>query len=420
MPLPKVDLEALKKQEGDLTDAQNEAIAAEALAEMDNPGKDKTPDANLEEDPKDKKDKTDDAPDKDQETELSDEEILSLPEEGLSEAQKTHKAELIAANKKKEEEELLQAKDEDLDDSGKAKKAEIVKAREAEKEKAVQAEVESYAKENNISVEEAKVDLESIAKIQEKYKGDPKQLAKANLNIQRLYTKTESELSKLKEGKQEAAHTIQEITVDMAERHLQSGKVTIDGKEVSAEKIIELYRELNPDITETLSDDKVLKLAAKEYAEKVNSGLKEQREQISVEAKKKRDSLPGSLSEADKIFWPEIKPIIDRLSDAVIVDERFNLETYVRYAKGAKFDELRSKFEAEKKEFGDKEYKRGLEEAKILGVKRPPDGKPPVKKITSLTDEQKIRAEEMFDSPGITKDKAHQLYREYLEETEKP
>jgi hypothetical protein len=419
MVVAKVDMEALKNQEGGLSDDQSAAIAAEALAEIQEEDRNKSTQDKDAPIPEEKDEHQDVAPEK-QETDLSDDEILSLPEEGLNEAQKAKKITLVADSKKKQEETLLNAKDEDLSAEDKTKKAEIVKARETEKAQAEQAEIETYAKDNNVSIEEAKADLESIAKIQEKYKGDPKQLAKANLGLQRIWKKTEAESKALKDGKGPAGVVPMEVTAEAALKHMEDGKVPIDGKPATREQIIDLYREMNPDLTETLDDDTVLKVAAKEYAEKINAGLAEQRAQIGSKAKEKRESLVSTLSDTDKPFWVEAKSIIDGLSDEMVMDERFDAKTYISFVKGKQFDTLKAKFEAEKKEYGEKEYNRGLEEAKILGIKRPAGsggGNIPKVKITTLTDDQKKRAEDMFDNPGITKEKAYQMYREYIEET---
>lgn len=395
-----LDMEALKGK-SNLSEEEADAIGLAAIQEAEAlEKKEKDPDDDIpagEEEGKDKEA----APEED--TEPTEEEKLA--------AQKKEEEE----SKKKEEERLLNAKDEDLSEEDKLKKAEVIKVQEEAKKKAVEQEIEAYAKEHNVSVAEAREDLESISKIQEKYKGDAKQLAKANLHLQRIYSRTQEELKTFKDAK--PSSEAKEITLEAVEKYMEEGKVTINGKQASREQIIEAYREAYPDLTDTLEDDKVFKLAAKEYKERLEKVVEKQNSEIGVKAKEKRETVLNSLSESDKKFLPEIKPLIEKLSDAQVMDEHFNIETYLHYAKGKLFDETVKRLDDEKKAFGEKEYKRGLEEAKILGIKRQPDGKPPKDGNISLTDEQKKRAREMFDNPEISEEQAYQLYRDYLKET---
>jgi hypothetical protein len=408
----KIDQETLSKQEGALTEDQAEAIALAAIQEMDSskkPPEDKEPG-------KDEQDKEKSGGALEGDTGLTDDELVSAKDEELSEEQKTKKVVVIEERKKKEEERLLNAKEIDLSEEDKTAKAVIVKAQEESKGKANQQELEAYAKEHSISVEEAKADFESVGKIQEKYKGDPKLLARANLHLQRLYSKTEAELKDAK-GAKPPEPSIQDIPVEAVEKWMAEGKVLINGKSVTKEQVIDAYRNAYPDLTDTLEDDKVFKLAVKEYKQKLESVVAEQKSQIGVKAKEKRDTLLSGLSEADKQYLPEIKPLIEKLPDTQVMNESFNLETYITYAKGIKVDETIKRLEQEKKEFGEKEYQRGVEEAKILGLKKPPDGKPPKSKDFALSDAQKKRAKEMFDNPDITEEAAYKLYKDYLKET---
>jgi hypothetical protein len=392
----KIDAETLKGQDS-LSDDQAAAIAVEALNEI---GADEQ-----------KKKKLDE--------EESGEQGKDKAEDALKEETEPTAEELAAKEKEeqvKEEKRILEAKDEDLSEEEKTKKAEIVKTQEESKTKASQQEVSDYAKEHNVSEEEAREDLESIAKIQEKYKGDPKQLAKANLHLQRIYSKTEAEAKALKDAKPKATE-IKDIPIEAVEKWISEGKVTYKDKPVTKEGVITAYREANPDLTDSMEDEKVFKLAVKDYKAALEKGLEQDRAKVSIAAKEKRDTIFNTVSEADKKYIPELKPLIEKLSDAQIMDEHFNLETYITYAKGKAFDTTTKQLEEDKKAFGEKEYKRGLEEAKILGTKRPPIGNGPANKSNApLTDEQKQRAREMFDNPDITEDQAYKLYSDYLKE----
>jgi len=420
VPDVKIDAETLSQQTGNLTEDQNEAIALEAIKEAEGET-DLTKKAEEKEIPEKGKEKSGEAPVK-KDTEPTDEELLSAKDEELSDELKTRKAGLVETKKKEEEEriaeedKLLAAKDEDLDEADKVKKAEIVKAREDAKTKGAEQEIADYAKENNISVDEARKDLEDSGKIHEKYSGNPKKLSMALLHSQRIYGKLSNDLKALKDAKP-SEQTPEEVTVEGVMKWVEDGKLkTKGGKTVTKEGVIEAYREAFPDITEGVGDDAVFKLAAKDYKASVDKAVVEKRTEISSKAKEKRATIFDSLSEADKQYIPEIKPIIENLSDSQIMREDFSLKTYITYAKGQIFDATREKLEQEKKDFGAKEYNRGLEQAKILGIKRSPDGKPPKSKTVVLTDEQKTRAREMFDNPEISEERAYELYSEHLKD----
>lgn len=337
-----------------------------------------------------------------------------------------------AEQKKADDDKLINTPDDQLDDDGKARKAELVKARaeaakpkeetaeekaarEAKEKEDLDKEVKSYAQENSISEDEARTELEGIKGVMDKYKADPKALAKATLHIQRLYTKTQEDL---KAAKEKAAPSVKEITEEMVIKAIDDGKLTAkdkDGKDVkvSRENIIAAYREDNPDLTDDLPDESVLKLAAKDIKSSWEKEMAVHSERIVKEAADKKTKLLNDLSEADKQFIPEIKPLLDRFSPMKIVDKDFSLADLVLWAKG-------KKYEADTKAAEEKGYKRGLEEGKILGTKAPPGGKQPAKKASrTLTDADKKRALEMYSSLAIPDEEKYQYYIEYLEDEEK-
>jgi len=418
----KIDKATLEAQETPLTEEQNTAIALAAMKEVDD-GKpavepeEKKPEEKkpVEKPVEDEGKPKEDAPK--EETVLSDEELLSTEDEGLSDVQKTKKVELVKGideekvKIKQEEDDLIAKEDADLSDEDKTKKADIVTARADTTAKDTETEIKAYAEEHKVTEDEARADLESIAKIQEKYKDDPKQLAKANLHLQRLYSKTEEDAKT-----QRNATPPQEVTVDAVEKAMADGEIVIDGKKVSQETTIEAYRKAYPDLTEELEDSKVLKLAAKDFKQAIDKRSVQANVQVSVKAQEKRSSMYDSISKADERFIPDAKSVIEKLSDAQVAHDTFDVNTYIQYVKGNVYDSDIKKISDEKKDFGAKEYKRGLQEAKILGTKRAPDGKTPVKGTTALTDAQKKRAEEMYDNPDITKEKAYELYADYLKD----
>lgn len=397
-----LDLEALKGKSR-ISDEDNALIAEQAYKEMEQDKNKKSDELSAKEIPENKpKEKTDD-------------ELAGANDEELTPEEVTKKSGILADRKQKEDERLLSTKDEELKDEEKAQKAALLKAKDDAAKKAAEDEVGAYSKENNLSPEAAKEELEHIKKIQEKYKDDPKQLAKATLHLQRAYTKAQETL-KASKPKEEVP---QEVSIEAVVKAMEEGRLQNNGKPISKDEIIEAYRQHNPDITEALEDDKVLKLAAKDYKAHYEKVLTEYKAQLTVKARQKREELLSALSETDKQYLPEVKPLIEGLEDAQIMSEDFNIETYVAYAKGKSFDEAVDKLKKEKDDFGKKEYERGLQEAKIIGEKRGPKdgGAPKPKSDITLTEAQKKRAREMFDNPGITEETAYQMYKDYLKET---
>jgi len=198
-------------------------------------------------------------------------------------------------------------------------------------------------------------------------------------------------------------------------KDIDKGKFkTAKGEVFTREKVIEAYRKENEEICELLDDETVLKMAAKDAAKHFVT----QREKIGMEmaskAKDKRASLYASLSDADKAFLPEIKPLIDKLPDAHILSESFSIEDTLRWAKGKTFDQA-------VKDAEERGFKRGQSEAKILGEKtKPGEGKPPVKKGTrTLSDKEKKRALEKYDGQSISDEEKYKLHAQELDEYEK-
>jgi hypothetical protein len=158
-------------------------------------------------------------------------------------------------------------------------------------------------------------------------------------------------------------------------------------------------------------------MAAKEMREGIIANRKEQLAELSVKAKDKRASLLNSLTDADKKYISEIQPILDKLPDRAIMSETFSLADTLRWAKGG-VDIAKVEKEAE-----DRGYKRGLEQAKILGERETPAGKgsqkPSGKPKITLTPEQHKRAMNMYDGQEMTEQQKIDAFIEY-EELDKP
>jgi hypothetical protein len=382
-----LDPEKLKDQ-GNLTEDQAEAVAQEAMKEYEteNP-------PNQDEDPEHTKNK--------------EEQAGQQTEEEKAQAEADRKA---AEEANKTDEQKAQEKEA----ADKLKTEEDTKKKEA-----FEQEVQAYAKESNLSVEEARTELESVGKIVDKYKGDAKQLAKANLHMQRTYSKTAEELKALKEAKPSVPE--KEITIDTVIKAIDEGKITLNGKTAMREEVISAYREQYPDVTETIDDEAVLKLASKEMID----GIKKHRESFAKEteskakeqAKEKKQKLIADLSAADKQFLPEIEPILNRISDSAILNEHFSVTDMVLWAKGKKFDQAI-------KEAEERGFKRGKEDPTIVGSK-PQEGsqitkKAGGKKTRTLTADEKERALDMYESAAdLSDEQKFEMFVDYLDSGKK-
>lgn len=351
--------------------------------------------------------------------ELSDAQLLEADEGTLSDEQKTRKSDLSkakeAADKEEEDKKILEAKEEDLDDAGKARKEELVKAKDSQKSvedkaKAFDEEVKAYVTEHQVSEEDARKDLASVSKIVENAKNDPKKIGKSYLHLQRVLARTTEELKAVKNAASQFRAV--EVTADSVSKAIEAGQITVQGKKVSKEQLLESYREAHKDITEDMEDEKVFKLVVKDMKAGVDSRNQKELAQMGTKAKERKAELINALSEADKKLLPQIQPILDKFTDRQILNKNFSLEDTILWSKGKSYDNG-------VKEAEERGFKRGIEARKIVGqIKKPAEGKPKTKSSgggTSLTDAEKRAAEEMFSNNDIPIETKYKHYREILD-----
>jgi hypothetical protein len=400
----KLDMEVLAKQDS-LTEEQYKVIETEAWADPKEGAKE--PVVKEEEENKEEKVK-----EETHEGETAEEKTARETKEQEDAKVETEK---IAA----ENQRLLDAKPEDLSDEDKVTREALVKAdvdakavKEAEDKKLkeqLDSEVKSYATEHKISEDEARTDFESREKILEKYKSDPKQLAMANLHLQRMYTKSQETLKAAEEAKPLKA--AKDMSSEDYLKMIDEGQITYKDKVLDRESAISLYKENNPDITDGLEDEAVLKLVAKELKEWGLKQREKKMQETSAIAKEKRVSVINSLSDSDKKYLPEIQPILDKFPDIAILSEHFNVNELVYNVKGKHYDQ-------DIKEFGDKEYKRGLAQARIVGQKGPvTQGSQVLRPKTSqivLNDKQKAEALDMYEGTTFTDEEKFANYAELM------
>ncbi|MBD3352828.1 MAG: hypothetical protein GF364_15180 [Candidatus Lokiarchaeota archaeon] len=288
------------------------------------------------------------------------------------------------------------------------KKQEAEEAEEAEKEKQARKErmdnlVIEYAQENNMSEEEAREVIEGEFAIADKYNNDIYKLARAHRSQQSGYSKLELQNKLLQER--------------LEENFLNPQKVVLNGKEYTpdeAQKVLtEAYREAHPEKTEDLEDDEVWKLARSEVNAQQEKVRSQRIREIAEKASKKRVEIISDIVSSDNNkYLADIKPLLQEIPDTQLVSSAFDIKDILTYVKG-------KHYERDIKGAEERGYKRGLEEAKILGAKKPVGTEKPVlkKASTPLSEQDMQRAHEMFGEMGLTKEQIIQFYKDYLKQT---
>lgn len=338
-----------------------------------------------------------------QKAEPSEEQEPSAEEKAAQEqADKEAKEAEEAENKR-----ILDAKDDDLDDAQKAKKVELVAAKEkADKEAAEQKPEEEvirdHALKHNLTIEEAKDDIDKTKAIIEKYKGDPKELARALRHTQSGYDQL-----KAKEGKPQII--IQQDPSAEIRAYAEANK----------EKIVANFRKKFPAKSEDMTDEVILEDSVAQAERDYEIWKREEGAKITANATTKRDQLLASIPEADKRFLPDVKALLSRTPDHEVVHESFDIKDLLYYARGSYYtpDRIKSLEAAA--------FKRGKEDPRILGVK--PEGgtggPAPQKSgqasstIWAGTEEQKARALEMFSAEdGYTEERSYKAFQDTFKE----
>ncbi len=280
--------------------------------------------------------------------------------------------------------------------------------------------IKTYAKENSITEEDAKKEIESINKNIEKYSGDIKKISKAHLEIVRAFNKTQEQLKVLREPSAQPIKA-REMSIPDAIKMLESGKITSRGKVITIETAVEAYRPEHPSVSEKLEDNEVLELVGEDlrriFIEHDISAQREHRETTEKEAEKKRAILLNGLSENDKQYLEDIKPLLSKMPADKVLNDNFNLTDMLQWAKG--LDKNYSKVIREAEERG---YNKGRLEAKKILVKSltGPSGKgsaPLGDKGISLSDTEKEEA--LVQYPSISAEEAYKNYYEVKKDREK-
>lgn len=353
-----------------------------------------------------------------------DEKLLATDDKDLDEEKITRKKELIKAKEedtRKEEERLLNAKDEDLGEEELKLKQELIKKKDEQGKKKgdLDTKIEAYATEKGISVEEAREEFDSATRIAEKYKNDPVETARAALHLQRENARLQSELKNRKEAEQ-----MPQITTELIDKQIKANKFIVTMKDntrraFTKDDIVEEYRKENPDETEEMEDETVYKVALKAIKNNMEKDIEDRKKGQITEAKEKRLELLNGLPEGDKKFLKDIKDVLDKQPDSHVLKEGFSLNDIVYWAKGKVYDR-------DLKEFGEAEFKRGQEQAKVLGIKSPSTGakgssdtknKTTLQaKVAKMSDSDKERALNMYRGLKVSDEKKFEMFLEVQED----
>ena len=342
----------------------------------------------------------------------TDEQILAAKPEDLNDDEKTKREELIEGQKT-ERERLLAIDDKDLTPEDKPKKEIVLLQLETEKREAFDVRVTDYAEANKIPVEDARKTLESVAKIRDKYEGNPEKIAEAALNLQRMVALKDEEIQAAKEvaSQPRMPESAKEWELVINEH----GMTKENGQVISREEVVEIYREANKDTTVDVQDDQVLKMACKEISARQEAHFVKQNTLIKEKANEKRDKLISSIPEGDKQYAADVKKLLKTVPDRSILKKDYSIEHSIRWARGGHFTpdkvaELEKAAEA-------KGFERGQAKGKIVtgpgGGGKPPKGS----KTVLLTEGKKNDAREMF--PGLNDKEAFAAYAEVQEDRKK-
>ena len=332
----------------------------------------------------------------------SDEELLEAEDEDLNDEERETKQGLI----KEQEDVILDKEEKDLTDEEKTQKAEIIQKRDDASKAAFDENVKAYAKKKEISEDDARKTLESADKLlKETFKDDAKELARTHLHLQRLYDKTLQEYKNLRDMPAQ-----QPLTIDGILKSIDAGHIKSQGKPADRAMIVEIHREANPDITEGMEDDTVLKLAAKEIMTRIEQSNETSQVRFSADAKEKKIQLLKSISDTDKKFAPDIEAVVNKMSDYQIMATQSLADT-ILWAKGKSYDQDVTQATKDAEERG---FRRGQASRRVktgpIGTGGLPKGKAGV---PALSSKQQEEAWKMFPQAKDDKD-AFSMYSDVM------
>ena len=259
----------------------------------------------------------------------------------------------------------------------------------------------------DVSLEDAKEEIESRQAIIKKYSDDKSELAGAYRSLQR-------ELTKEKEGriKTEKSLETQILYKPVNARELQPElllKPKENGASWSRDEVIAKTREIHKEKTEDWDDAAVYELAQDECKKVLENRRQVQLAQIEGEAKARRAELLADIPKEGEPYKDMIKKELDNFPDTRVVEKDFNLWDIIHWARGKEIDKLL-------KEADMKGFKRGMERRRIAGEISKPSGSTKTNKQASavkdfgLTDEEKKEALIKFSDNDIPEETKYKYF----------
>ncbi len=324
------------------------------------------------------------------------EELKITPEKVIEiETQEKADKETAEATKKQEEEAETERLTKKAEELGKTVE-EVKEAENQESEETEQKRIEAIAKEENISVEQVKEMEKADNEIVERHQGDPMKLARAVRTQQKAHAKLENEHEALK------------TSVEKQERIINEEEFNAQCED-KRETIITEYRAKYSEESEEKEDDVVFEKGKALLKTKWDDAITSEKKAVSDGAKDKRTELLDGLSDdVKKEFSSDVEELLGQLTDQQVLNKKFNVDYIIQLARGKKYTpEYIKKVE-------DDSYKRGKENRKIVRTITGPKSPPPSSKkgtvTTTLNEDQKQRARDMYEGTNMTE---QQMYDEF-------
>jgi hypothetical protein len=273
-------------------------------------------------------------------------------------------------------------------------------------DKTLEEQIKSYSEKKNVSMEEAKEEIESRQAIAKKYGDNNLELAGAYKAMQVELTKERAERIKA-----EKSFEVNALHMRVDPRQIEPEKLLQkkDGSFYTREEILDMVRAKHPKKTEEMSDDAIYELAQDEYALVLESKRRTKLAEMEGEAKGRRAELIANIPKEGEPYKEEIQKQLNEFPNGRVLDKDFNLQDLIYWAKGKDTDRLVKEADA-------RGYRRGVENRRIAGMsqKAKPGShtnkQPDATNDFGLDAEEKKTAEQRFSGDDISLERKYQLY----------
>jgi len=308
--------------------------------------------------------------------------------------------------KKLSDDEIISVEEDTLSDEDKQRRTGIIKVRDDAVAAEFEKEVELYSKAEKMTIDEAKKAIEAEKKLAEQYQNDPRKLSRTARYWQSQHAKLEA---KVKSNAEATSNRLGENDII-----IQGKKTTFDA---AKDVMVDAFRNQFGDDVIDKTDDEIFEIAKSDYKSRVHAHYEQQAVKIADEAKMKRAKMILELPDHAKPFRKEIEDTLNILPDSKIAEHDYSPDGIIEWVRGRHYtpDKL--------KEIEEAAFKRGRENAKILGEKvGTPAGASKTsksdlapsadKEVESMTRDQKDQAMNMFD--GIKHWDEQKKFKEYI------